>query len=89
MMMTYMKSVKQTFVNWFKENRTLGFILVGMIGFPIVMAIVGGAIALVLAVLSILFGKFWGTIIFVAMLVGAIAGYIASTTKEKTHGDYY
>ena len=87
--MTYMKSVKVTFLNWLRENRTLGFILIGMIGFPIAMALVGGAIALILAILSLLFGKFWGTLIFVGMLVGAIAGYIAGTTKPKEHADYY
>lgn len=89
MMTTYMKSVKNTFLNWLKENRTLGFIVIGMIAFPIAMALVGGVIALVLTILSVLFGKFWGTLIFVGMLVGGIAGYIASTAKPKEHGDYY
>lgn len=84
-----MHMIKQTFKNFYAEHRTLTFVLVGMIAFPIAMAIVGGVIAFILFILSVLFGKFWGTIIFVLMLVGAIAGYIAGTAKPKEHGDYY
>lgn len=84
-----MHILKQTFKNFYNEHRVLSFVLTGMVAFPIAMAILGGLIAFVLFILSLLFGKFWGTIIFVLMLVGAIAGYIAGTAKPKEHGDYY
>lgn len=84
-----MHMIKQTFKNFYAEHRVLSFVLIGMIAFPVAIAILGGLIALALLILSLLFGKFWGTIIFVLMLVGAIAGYIAGTAKPKEHGDYY
>lgn len=81
MMMTYMKSVKRTFENWFNENRRLGYILIGMIGLPIALFAVAGVIALCIAILSFFFGQFFGAVIFLMMLVGAVGGYIWSYNK--------
>lgn len=78
MMTTYMKSVKQTFINWYSENKTLASILIGAIGFPLALAIVGGAMALIIAILSIFFGQFYALVVFLMMIVGGIGGYIWS-----------
>lgn len=77
-MMNYMKSVKQTFINFYNENKTLSAIIVGAIGFPLALAIVGGAMALVITILSIFFGQFYALVIFLMMIVGGIGGYIWS-----------
>lgn len=77
-MMNYMKSVKQTFINFYNENKTLSAIIIGAIGFPLALAIVGGAIALVIAILSIFFGQFYALVVFLMMIVGGIGGYIWS-----------
>ena len=77
-MTTYMKSVKQTFINWYSENKVLASILIGAIGFPLVLAIVGGVIAIIIALLSLLFGQFLAVSIFLLMIVGGIGGYIWS-----------
>jgi len=79
--MNYWKSVKATFVNWFNENRRLGYILIGMIGFPLALFAVGGAIALVIMALSFFFGEFFGSVIFLMMVVGAVGGYLWGTAK--------
>lgn len=78
MMMTYMKSVKQTFINFYKENRVLSAIIIGAIGFPLAIAIVGGVMALTIAILSIFFGQFYATIVLLMMIVGGIGGYVWS-----------
>lgn len=78
MMMTYMKSVKQTFINFYNENKTLAAIIIGAIGFPLAIAIVGGLMALVIAILSIFFGQFYAIVVFLMMIVGGIGGYIWS-----------
>lgn len=78
MMMTYMKSVKQTFINFYNENKTLSAIIIGAIGFPLALAIVGGLMALVIAILSIFFGQFYAIVVFLMMIVGGIGGYIWS-----------
>lgn len=81
MMMTYMKSVKQTFINWYTENKVLASILVGAIGFPIALALVGAVIALVITILSFFFGQLGGVAVFLMMLVGAFGGYVWSHGK--------
>ena len=78
MMMTYMKSVKQTFINWYSENKTLASILIGAIGFPLALAIVGGVMALIIAILSIFLGEFYAIVTLLMMIVGGIGGYIWS-----------
>jgi len=79
--MTYMKSVKDTFVNWFNENKTLGAILLGMIGFPLALFLVGVAIALTIMILSFLFGEFYGTAVFLTMFIGAFGGWLWSRER--------
>lgn len=81
MMMTYMKSVKRTFENWFSENRRLGYILIGMIGLPLGLFAVAGVIALCIIILSFFFGQFFGTLVFLQMLVGAFAGWVWGMNK--------
>lgn len=78
MMMNYMKSVKQTFINFYNENKTLSAIVIGAIGFPLALAIVGGVMALIIAILSIFFGQFYALVVFLMMIVGGIGGYIWS-----------
>jgi uncharacterized membrane protein len=78
MMMNYMKSVKQTFINFYNENKTLSAIIIGAIGFPLALAVVGGVMALVIAILSIFFGQFYALVVFLMMVVGGIGGYIWS-----------
>lgn len=78
MMMTYMKSVKQTFINFYNENKVLSAIIIGAIGFPLALAVVGSVMALIIAILSIFFGQFYATVIFLMMIVGGIGGYIWS-----------
>lgn len=78
MMTTYMKSVKQTFINFYNENKVLSAIIIGAIGFPLALAIVGSLMALIIAILSIFFGQFYAIIIFLMMIVGGIGGYIWS-----------
>ena len=78
MMMNYMKSVKQTFINFYNENKTLSAIIIGAIGFPLALAVVGGVMALVIATLSIFFGQFYALVVFLMMVVGGIGGYIWS-----------
>ena len=78
MMMTYMKSVKQTLINWYSENKVLASILIGAIGFPLAVAIVGGVVALIIILLSLLFGQVLAVSIFFMMIVGGIGGYIWS-----------
>lgn len=80
-MMTYMKSVRQTFINWFNENKVLASILIGAIGFPIALFLVGSVIALIITILSFFFSELIAAAIFFMMLVGAIAGYLWSTSK--------
>lgn len=78
MMTTYMKSVKQTFINFYNENKVLSAIIIGAIGFPLALAVVGSVMALIIAILSIFFGQFYATVIFLMMIVGGIGGYIWS-----------
>lgn len=80
-MMTYVKSVKDTIKNWFNENRTLGFMLIGMIGFPLALFVVGGAVALIIMTLSFFFGEFFGSTVFLMMTVGAVGGYLWGQSK--------
>ncbi len=80
-MMTYMKSVKATFINWFNENRRLGYILLGMIGFPLALFAIGGVMALCIIILSFFLGQFIGTTVFLLMMVGAFGGWIWGQNK--------
>ena len=77
-MTTYMKTVKATLINWFSENKVLASVLIGAIGFPLALAIVGGAMALIIAILSIFFGQLYAFVILLMMIVGGIGGYIWS-----------
>lgn len=79
--MNYWKSVKATFINWFNENRKLGYILIGMIGLPLGLFAVAGVIALCIIILSFFFGQFFGTLVFLQMLVGAFAGWVWGINK--------
>lgn len=78
MMTTYMKSVKQTFINFYNENKVLSSILIGAIGFPLALFVIGAVIALIITILSLFFGQLIGVSVFLMMLVGGIGGYIWS-----------
>lgn len=79
--MNYWKSVKATFINWFNENRRLAYVLIGMIGFPLALFVMGGMIALIIMTLSFFFGEFFGSTVFLMMTVGAVGGYLWGTAK--------
>ena len=70
--------MKQTLINWYKENKTLASIIIGAIGFPLSLFLVGVVIALIIAVLSLIFGEFGGVAVFLAAGVGAFGGWIWS-----------
>jgi hypothetical protein len=76
-----MKSVKQTFINWFNENKTLASVLIGAIGLPLALFVVGGGIALIVSLLSFFLGEFYASVAFLLMVVGAVGGYLWSTSK--------
>ena len=78
MMMTYMKSVKNTIVNWAKENRLLAYLVAGAIGLPLLLG-VGGLILTLIVFLLTLIGIGTGVAIAIVTLavIGAIAGAAA------------
>lgn len=73
-MMTYMKSVKATFVNWVNENQTLALVLGGAILLPLGLALVFGMFTLYLFLLSVIFGAKVGAFVCLTSLMGATAG---------------
>lgn len=77
-MMNYMKSVKNTIINWAKENKILAYILVGAIGLPIALGIGGLVLTLLIFILTLL-GVSTGIAIATVTLaiVGAIGGAAA------------
>lgn len=77
-MMNYMKSVKNTIINWAKENKILAYILVGAIGLPVALGIGGLVLTLLIFILTLL-GVSTGVAIATVTLaiVGAIGGAAA------------
>ena len=73
--MTYMKSVKDTFWNWFDENQKLAFVLLGAIGLPLVAA-VGLGIAFVILNILMWMGLSLtaSVLVFSLMVLGACGG---------------
>lgn len=76
-----MNMIKTTLINWFNENRRLGYILLGMIGLPLGLFAIGALIALCIVVLSFFFGQFFGTLVFLQMLIGAFGGWVWGMNK--------
>lgn len=78
MMMTYMKSVKNTIVNWANENRLLAYLIAGAIGLPLLLG-VGGLILTSIVFILTLIGIGTGVAIAIVTLavIGAIAGAVA------------
>lgn len=87
MMTTYMKSVKQTFINWEKENTTLVWVLVGAIGLPLAIGLAVFS-AWLLAIILVLFGLPWNLALVTEflMIIGGVVGYILSRNKEDGYG---
>ena len=76
MMMTYMKSVSNTFWNWFEENEKLAFILLGAIGLPLLVAAGYGVAFVILSILMWMgLSLFSSVLIFSLMLLGACGGF--------------
>lgn len=77
-MMTYMKSVKQTILNWINENQRAAFIIAGAVGLPLLLAVGGGILTLVVFILM-LFGLSTTVSIMITslMVIGAIGGLLA------------
>ena len=73
--MTYMKSVKDTFWNWFDENQKLAFVILGAIGLPLVAA-VGLGIAFVILNILMWMGLSLtaSVLVFSLMVLGACGG---------------
>ena len=80
-MMNYLKSVKATFVNWFNENKTVAYVLIGAIGLPIALFVIGNVLALIITLLSFLFGEFYASVVFLLIIVGGFGGYLWGTSK--------
>lgn len=77
-MMTYMKSVKNTIINWAKENKILAYVLAGAIGLPIILGIGGLVLTLLIFILTLLGFSTGVAIATVTLaLVGAIGGAAA------------
>lgn len=87
--MNYLKSVKATINNWARENKTLAWVLAGMVGLPLAI----GLIVLLAWLLALLLDLFlpWPLALLTEffMIMGATAGYLISRKGESTHGDYY
>lgn len=81
--------IKQFFKNFYNENRTLSFVIIGAIGLPLGLAILGSFFVLVTWLLSFLFGTAIAMLIIFFALLGALIGYFVATVKEKEHVDYY
>ena len=77
-MMTYMKSVKQTILNWVDENQRAAFVIAGAVGLPLLLAIGGGVLALLINIFM-WFGLSTTASILVTslMMIGAIGGFLA------------
>ena len=68
--------MKQAIKNFYLENKVLASVLIGAIGFPLVMFAVAGVIALLLITLSFFFGEVIAAAILLMALVGAVGGYV-------------
>lgn len=77
-MMKYMKSVKNTFVNWAKENKVLAYILAGAIGLPVALGVGGIVLSLLIFILTLI-GISTGIAIAIVTLaiIGALGGAAA------------
>ena len=77
-MMTYMKSVKNTIVNWANENKLLAYLIAGAIGLPLILAIGGLVLSLLIFLLTLL-GISTSIAIAIVTLafIGAVAGAAA------------
>lgn len=74
-MMTYMKSVSNTFWNWFSENQKLAFILLGAIGLPLIVVVGLGVAFVILNILMWMgLGLVPSVLIFSLMVLGACGG---------------
>ena len=76
--MTFMKSVNEKFWTWFENNERLGFVLIGAIGFPLLM-VLGGALIMLVASTFMWFGLSTTASILITslMVIGAIGGFLA------------
>ncbi len=85
--MNYMKSVKQTFINWEKENTTLVWVLVGAIGLPLAIGLAAFS-AWLLAIILVLLGLPWNLALVTEffMIIGGVVGGILSRNKEDGYG---
>jgi hypothetical protein len=81
--MTNRHILKQTLINFYREHRTLVYVLGGMIGLPIIGAAILGVLAVILWALTYLFGGLVGTLLFVFGAIGAIAGLVAAKTTQE------
>lgn len=76
-MMTYMKSVKKTIINWAKENRLAAYILAGTIGLPLALGLGGLALTLVVFILTLIGVS---TTIAIGIVTLAVIGAVAGAT---------
>lgn len=76
--MNYMKSAKQTLINWAKENKVFAYILVGAIGLPVALGIGGLVLSLLIFILTLI-GVSTGIAIAIVTLsiIGALGGAAA------------
>ena len=77
-MMTYVKSVKNTIINWAKENKLIAYLVAGAIGLPVALGL-GGLILTFIVFILTLIGISTGVAIVIVTLavIGALAGAVA------------
>ena len=77
-MMTYVKSVKNTIINWAKENKLIAYLVAGAIGLPVALGLGGLVLTFIVFVLTLI-GIGTGVAIAIVTLavIGAIAGAVA------------
>ena len=85
--MTDRHILKQTFINFYNEHRTLVYVLAGMIGLPLIGAASLGVLAVILWALIYLFGNLIGTLLFVFGGMGAIAGFVVARMTKEAEND--
>ena len=85
--MTNQHILKQTFINFYNEHRTLVYVLAGMIGLPIIGAATLGVLAVIMWVLTFFFGNLIGTLLFVFCGMGAIAGLVVAKMTQEAEND--
>lgn len=85
--MTSLHILRRTFANFYREHTTLMYVLIGMIGVPLVGAAVLGMMGVVLWALISLFGNLIGVLLFIFSAMGAIGGFVVAKMTQEAEND--